>query len=34
MEFEIRTKCKTWNKKLDRNVRNVVRNWNEIYDLE
>jgi len=34
MELEIRTKCRTWTKKLDRNVRHGVRNLMEMYHLE
>ena len=34
MECEIRTKCTTWSKKLDRNIRHGVRNQNVIYDVE
>jgi len=34
MEWEIRTKCTIWSKKLDRNIRLRVRNLNEMYDLE
>jgi len=30
----MRTKCTTSIKKLDRNERIRVRNWNEMYDLE
>jgi len=34
MEWEKSTKCTTWNKKLDRNVRQGVSNNNEMNDLE
>ena len=34
LEKEIRSKCTTWSKKLDRNVRHGLRNVNEMYDLE
>ena len=32
LEKEIRSKCTTWSKKLDRSVRIGVRNMNEIND--
>ena len=34
MEIEIRTKCTTWIKKLDRNVRHGVRNKNDRKELD
>ena len=34
LEQEIKLKCTTLNKKLDRNVRRGVRNKNEMIDLE
>jgi len=33
LEYEIRSKCTNWSKKLDRNVRLCVRNLIEMYDL-
>ena len=33
LELEIRWKCSTWCKKLDRNVHHGVRNMIEMYDL-
>ena len=34
LEYEIRSKYTTWNKKLDLKVRHEVRNKNEMNDLE
>ena len=34
LEYEIGSKCTTWSKKLDRNVRHGVRNKNVMNDLE
>jgi len=34
LELEIRSKCTTWSKKLDWNVRHGVRNKNEMNVLE
>jgi len=33
LEKEMKWKCTTWSKKLDRNIRHGVRNENEMNDL-